>query len=45
MNIRDLISHPYAYGIDLDSDEVETKLAALNIDPDNCTVADAIRGD
>ena len=42
MNIRDLISYPPAYDIDLDSDEVEAKLAALNIDPDNCTIADAI---
>ena len=42
MNIHDLISYPFAYGIDLDSDEVEAKLAALNIDLNNCTVAEAL---
>ncbi|MFM8332255.1 MAG: hypothetical protein ACKN9T_11245 [Candidatus Methylumidiphilus sp.] len=42
MNISDLISYPPAYGIDMDSDEVEAKLTELGIDPANCTIGEAL---
>jgi len=42
MNISDLISYPPAYGIDLDSDQVEAALAAANLDPQTCTIDQAI---
>lgn len=43
MNISDLISYPPAYGLHgMDSDDVEAALKRLNINPDNCTVEDAV---
>lgn len=43
MNIKDPISYPPAYGLHgMDSDNVEAALKRLNIDPDNCTVAEAV---
>lgn len=42
MTINDLISQPLAYGLDLDSDQIEAALAHANLDPQTCTLAEAI---
>lgn len=42
MNIRDLIAQPLAFNLDLDSDQVEAALAAANLDPATCELAEAV---
>ena len=42
MTINDLISQPLAYGLDLDSDQVEAALAAADLNPATCTLAAAL---
>lgn len=42
MSIRDLIAQPLAFNLDLDSDQVEAALAAANLDPQTCELAEAV---
>ena len=42
MTINDLISQPLAYGLDLDSDQIEAALAAADLNPQTCTSAEAL---
>ena len=42
MTVADLIAQPLAYGLDLDSNQVEAALAAANLDPATCTPAEAL---
>lgn len=42
MTVADLISHPPAYGLDLDSDQVEAALAHADLDPQTCTLTAAL---
>ena len=38
MTVSDLIAQPLAYGLDLDSDEIDAALAAADLDPATCTL-------
>ena len=42
MTVSDLIAQPLAYGLDLDSDEIDAALAHANLDPQTCTLAAAL---
>ena len=42
MTVSDLIAQPLAYGLDLDSDEIDAALAAADLDPATCTPAEAL---
>lgn len=42
VTVADIIAQPLSFNLDPDSDQVEAALAAANLDPATCTIAEAL---